>query len=634
MKRFLFVTLILILISTALLLAACNSSDSEATSSGGVASVDSASHEHNWSEYVTVRQPTCAESGEKVKTCPCGASVSIVLPATGHKLKDAPPCTERKCLNEGCGFVAPPEDHTFTVKETVPPACTEKGYTVYECVCGEEFIGEETEETGHSFGEWVPVTEATCITDGERVRTCTACGVTEEETVEACGHDYEDAVIPPVCEKGGYTEHVCSVCGDSYADSYTVPLWHIYDSDYYCADRHCIREGCDHVEYASGDHDYWVTVFPPTCTDTGYTLYECPCGYSYKDDFTAPSGHAYETVTYPAECTEEGRTEKVCSVCGFIEIAATFPALGHLYDNDCACCDRSCVREGCDHVEYAAEPHRYETVTVPSTCAEEGYTAEICAVCGHLYGEVTRLPLAEHDFTDTVFPPDCETDGYTRHVCRSCGYTYLCDPTEAYGHLYADNFPCCDKVCLREGCTHTEPASEDHTVITVTEYYGCDESGHVTETCVNCGKQTSYEIPAPGHDYSGGICAACGDIDYSYDCGTLSYLLSTGGSFILSGFAPAEEDCRLLIIPDTYNNVPVTAIADFVLLYTANIECIVVGAYITEIGESALYGLGSLRTIIAPYYCSLPQSVLTSPDIEIVYYYDAPCLSFNRSRED
>ena len=44
------------------------------------------------------------------------------------------------------------------------------------------------------------------------------------------GHSYEDTVTPPTCGTQGYTTHTCSVCGDSYVDSY-VPATglHAYD---------------------------------------------------------------------------------------------------------------------------------------------------------------------------------------------------------------------------------------------------------------------------------------------------------------------------------------------------------------------------------------------------------------------
>jgi hypothetical protein len=38
------------------------------------------------------------------------------------------------------------------------------------------------------------------------------------------GHKYESVVTPPTATEQGYTTHTCTVCGDSYVDSYTDPV--------------------------------------------------------------------------------------------------------------------------------------------------------------------------------------------------------------------------------------------------------------------------------------------------------------------------------------------------------------------------------------------------------------------------
>ena len=37
-------------------------------------------------------------------------------------------------------------------------------------------------------------------------------------------HTYEDSIVPPTYDEGGYTLHTCSVCGYSYKDAYTNPI--------------------------------------------------------------------------------------------------------------------------------------------------------------------------------------------------------------------------------------------------------------------------------------------------------------------------------------------------------------------------------------------------------------------------
>lgn len=40
--------------------------------------------------------------------------------------------------------------HSYT-SEITPPTCTEKGYTTYTCTCGESYVGEYVDATGHSY---------------------------------------------------------------------------------------------------------------------------------------------------------------------------------------------------------------------------------------------------------------------------------------------------------------------------------------------------------------------------------------------------------------------------------------------------------------------------------------------------
>ena len=66
-------------------------------------------------------------------------------------------------------------------------------------------------------------------------------------------HNYISTVTAPTCTERGYTIHACTVCGDSYVDSYTAPLGHDY------MDGCCTRCG-------DKDPAYWVTPKAPELT--------------------------------------------------------------------------------------------------------------------------------------------------------------------------------------------------------------------------------------------------------------------------------------------------------------------------------------------------------------------------------
>ncbi len=59
------------------------------------------------------------------------------------------------------------------------------------------------------------------------------------------------------------------------------------------------------------------TVYPPTCTQQGYTVYSCPdCSYSSTTDFIPPPGHSYEAHVTPPTEEAQGYTTHSCTVCG------------------------------------------------------------------------------------------------------------------------------------------------------------------------------------------------------------------------------------------------------------------------------------------------------------------------------
>ena len=45
---------------------------------------------------------------------------------------------------------------------------------------------------------------------------------------EVCTHEYDEHIIEATCTEMGYTEYVCSLCGESYKDNYTEAKGHTY----------------------------------------------------------------------------------------------------------------------------------------------------------------------------------------------------------------------------------------------------------------------------------------------------------------------------------------------------------------------------------------------------------------------
>ncbi len=124
-------------------------------------------------------------------------------------------------------------------------------------------------------------------------------------------HNYVTTVVAPTCTEGGYTLHACA-CGESYQTDETAALGHNYvrNTSDTVISYTCTRCGDTYTDHT---HSYTTTVVAPTCTEDGYTLHECACGYSYQDNVVSKLGHRYIVIaedgfyaTY--RCTRCGHT--------------------------------------------------------------------------------------------------------------------------------------------------------------------------------------------------------------------------------------------------------------------------------------------------------------------------------------
>ena len=78
--------------------------------------------------------------------------------------------------------------HAYTETKTVAPTCTEQGYTLHQCACGDSYKTDFVSALGHNF-EFTKTEKPTCTTSGYTLETCTKCGATQKiNFVAALGH--------------------------------------------------------------------------------------------------------------------------------------------------------------------------------------------------------------------------------------------------------------------------------------------------------------------------------------------------------------------------------------------------------------------------------------------------------------
>lgn len=258
---------------------------------------------------------------------------------------------------------------------------------------------------------------------------------------------FTDTVVAPTCTEQGYTHHVCTVKGCTYA-----PV--------------------DDTYVAATDHT-WVNTqtLPPTCTEQGTAFYKCSACGATRTEKIAPLGHDLSRCDLKpaATCTQPGRAVGTCARCG-VQIDEVIPAKGHDYS--------------------------YAETSVAPTCTEPGHYKGTCPICGKDYDDV--VPALGHDWGEwvTSIEPTVSTVGYRYHVCNrdGCGYREGEDIPKLHTHTW-------DAGVVTQKPTAAEPGVRTYTctVCGQTRTETIPATG-VPETCNGgpaCPGYAFRDMPAP-----------------------------------------------------------------------------------------------------------------------------------------
>lgn len=287
---------------------------------------------------------------------------------------------------------------------------------------------------------------------------------------------FTDTVVAPTCTEQGYTHHVCTVKGCTYA-----PV--------------------DDTYVAATDHTWVKTqTLPPTCTEKGTQFYKCSVCGATRTEKIAPLGHDLSRCDLKpaATCTQPGRAVGTCARCG-VQIDEVIPAKGHDYS--------------------------YAETSVAPTCTEPGHYKGTCPTCGKDYDDV--VPALGHDWGEwvTSIEPTVSTVGYRYHICNrdGCGYREGEDIPKLHTHTW-------DAGVVTQKPTAAEPGVRTYTctVCGQTRTEAIPATG-VPETCNGgpaCPGYAFRDMPAPsiwshaGLDYC---------IDHGYIAGTSATTVTPDG---------------------------------------------------------------------------------------------------------
>ncbi len=279
-------------------------------------------HEHTVSQWTTVKEPTCTETGTKTGLCDeCGLEVTEEIPALGHSFGEWTETKAPTCSAEGeeirtcnlCGHKETrsipknPDAHTWGEwAETKAPTCSAEGEVARTCnLCGHKETGSiPVDPDAHAWGEWAETKAPTCSAEGEETRTCGLCNHQETRSipVDPDAHDWSDYTVTkePTCTEKGEKTSTCSLCHKT--ETQEIPaLGHSFGEWTVTKAATCTEKGeetrtcaaCGEKEtreIPTVEHSYKDTVVAPTATEKGYTEHVCTaCGHSYKDTYTDPN---------------------------------------------------------------------------------------------------------------------------------------------------------------------------------------------------------------------------------------------------------------------------------------------------------------------------------------------------------
>lgn len=334
---------------------------------------------------------------------------------------------------------------------------------------------------------------------------CSKCGACKYEYVaDPIGHDYVKNKVTQEadCENPEITEFICSRYSRDLAENHcksigsykikkeTAPaLGHDW-KDNGDGTATCQRDGCGE----SHTHIWKKTgTVAATCTDTGKTEYTCTvCGQTKTTTIKA-LGHKYETVsTDDATCTTPKTVHKECTRCHDKKDETSGEALGHNWRTSSDKNSKTCIRCKTTHT-HTWDEGKY---SVEPTCKDAGKKLFTCTDCGDT--KTVAVKSLGHDYhlvrTD---PATCTTPAINHYACSRCEDTVDQEDKDhpALGHDWKKNDDG-TVTCQRCGQTHEHKWNTE-----VISKVSCTTDGVTRHTCSICG-DTYDDVVKGGHKWT------------------------------------------------------------------------------------------------------------------------------------
>ena len=304
----------------------------------------------------------------------------------------------------------------YELTVSVPASCTQAGYDIYTCMCGDSYV----QYTGGALGHYVVMTSGyapTCTDAGlTNGAMCYRCGavLSAQSVIPALGHDVEviEAVAPTCVTTGLTAGERCARCEKILVEQQEVAVVdHTAGAEATCTtDQTCTV--CAQVLTPALGHTAADVVVEnnvdPTCTATGSydnVVYCSVCNAELSRETVTVKENGHTAGATGVEnnidptCTEGGSYDKVvrCTVCN--EILSSAHEL----------------------VAFTGHTWGEGVLTAEAGCENPAVVTYTCVTCGRLR-EVETDPATGHNYTAEITKEATETEeGQKTHTCVNCG---------------------------------------------------------------------------------------------------------------------------------------------------------------------------------------------------------------------
>lgn len=409
----------------------------------------------------------------------------------------------------------PESEETETESETSTATSTSEGFGVGYMDFGDATL--PSTSTGTSIGstthehdfKYVRSDNSKSCTEGAVSYYECECGETKTEVDMPSGHQFIESIVEPTCQKEGYTEKKCSVCGYSMKVDKTPKLSHKLETSS-VQDPTCLIEGinktyctlCGEItQYANVPalgHEWKEVSKDAECKPGGKIVSECQkCHQKQTVNLSGTHQWGAWTETTKATCSKKGVQTRTCSVCKTTETKesdmiahtegswtteeeSTCTKKGYRVKK-CTVCKTEIKREALDLEAHSTGDW---IIDYSATCTSEGKRHKHCSKCNKDV-DIEKIGKKEHTGKwQEVIPATCISEGSREYICESCGDV------------------------VKTGVIAKKP----HTLVQeASALPTCEAKGYVQFRCSVCGTIERSVVPATGHDTDeDGYCKYCG----------------------------------------------------------------------------------------------------------------------------